>query len=229
MKLPSKDIHCHILPGVDDGFQSAEDSSKALKTFVDNGCREVVFTPHMNPDVYPDSDEAKLRSAFEGFKSSVPEGIDVSLAAEYMVVDGFENRAGDESLLTWPDKTILIEMSYMYDSPNLEQTIFNFVMEGYQPVLAHPERYVFLQNKSGRRLLSKYCEMGCRLQMNLLSATGAYGKGSLETMEFLLENDLYSFAASDLHSLEQLSRILSLGVHPKIQKRFRKSRFAELM
>ena len=211
MRIAVRDIHNHLLPGVDDGFRHRQDSLSAIRKMAEAGCRELVFTPHMNPDVYPDMNEDTLRQVYDEFRPLIPAELDVttSLAAEYMVVNGFEERAASEAdrLLTYPDGSILIEMSYYFASQNLRQTIFELNMAGLKPILAHPERYLYMAQTLSE--FDRIVEMGCRLQMNFMSLTGTYGPDSLKILEYLLKRGLYSFVATDLHSLSQLDKILS--------------------
>lgn len=211
MKLPVKDIHCHLLPGVDDGFQHASDSLNALSRMAESGCRELVFTPHLNPDVYPGVAESRHREVYEVFREQIPAelGITTSLAAEYMVVNGFEDRVSSraDELLSYSDGSILVEMSYYYRSKNLEQVLFELNMAGLNPILAHPERYLYMADSLSD--FDRIVEMGCRLQMNIMSLTGTYGRQSLCILDYLLKRDMYSFIATDLHSLNQLDRILA--------------------
>lgn len=212
LSLGERDIHCHILPGVDDGFTSAESSIEALRIMASKGIKEVVFTPHMNPDLYVGMTEADLRTAYSEFVKRLPQdiGIRTSLAAEYMIVKDFEQRAADPELLTYEDGSILIEMSYYYRSPNLEQTVFRLVMEGKKPILAHPERYSFMEDCLED--FDRLHEMGCRFQMNYLSQSGIYGPSSIKIMEYIRSHGWYSFHATDLHSIHQLEKILAIRV-----------------
>lgn len=224
--LGTRDIHNHLLPGVDDGFRNAEDSLRAIQTMVQNGVREIVFTPHMNPDVYPNESEAHFREVFANFlpqvKAILPspsgEGHGVRLAAEYMIVKDFERRVTDhpDELLTYPDKSILIEMSYMYRSRNFEDVIFELNMAGFKPIIAHPERYLYMADQLGD--FDRWVDMGARLQMNYLSLTGQYGEASMKILNHLLKHNLYSFVATDLHSNAQLDRILTTKVDSKLLK-----------
>jgi len=228
LKLQQRDIHNHLLPGVDDGFQNAEESLRSIALMAQDGCREIVFTPHMNPDVYPDESEAHFREVYDTFALQIPleTGVSVSLAAEYMVVNGFEDRVASEAdtLLTYPDGSILIEMSYMFRSRNLEQVIFELNMAGLSPILAHPERYLYMSGSL--KDFDKIQDMGCRFQMNFASLTGKYGPDSIKIMCHLLEHDMYSFVSSDLHSYHQLLGILKEEPVRKVRKAF-ESRFAE--
>lgn len=207
MKLDNCDIHSHILPAVDDGFQNAEESLQAIRRMADMGCREFVFTPHINPDVYRDTTEDGLRSVYESFENSIPAewGVKTHLAAEYMLVDGFEERLNDPGLLYLPDGSLLIEMSYYYRSDNLERVIFELQMQGRTPVLAHPERYSYLA--SDLEFFEKLRDMGCRFQMNRLSLGGCYGRESTKILHYIHRNGWYDYMATDLHSLAQLDTI----------------------
>ena len=98
----TRDIHNHLLPGVDDGFRNPEDSIQAIRTMVEHGVSEIVFTPHMNPDVYPNESESHFREVFASFLPQVTSAVSlqpsaIHLAAEYMVVKDFEHRVADHA------------------------------------------------------------------------------------------------------------------------------------
>lgn len=207
MRLSATDIHCHILPGVDDGFSSPAESLEAIGRMSEAGCEEFIFTPHLNPDVYPDSSESALVKAYNDFLPNL-QGRKTHLAAEYMVVKDFEHRVEEDpkSLLTYPDGSILIEMSYYFPSTNLKDTIFQLGLAGLNPILAHPERYSYLADDLD--IFSELRHMGCRFQLNLLSLTGVYGPASIHIIRHLAKKGWCDFFATDLHSLAQLDRIL---------------------
>lgn len=213
LNLNSKDIHNHILPGVDDGFQSVKDSIEAVRRLKDAGVNEIVFTPHLNPELFGDQNEDTIRRAYEDFACQIPSawGVKTSLAAEYMIIKDFEKRSADPSLLLYDDgESILVEMSYFYRSPNLEDTVFNLLMDGRKPILAHPERYLYMLDELST--FDTLADSGCRFQMNYLSLTGVYGRDSLKILNYLKSRDLYSFCATDLHSLRQLEEIRKIKV-----------------
>lgn len=211
MVLSPKDIHNHLLPGLDDGFQKEESSLAAIAKMASEGCRELVFTPHMNPDVYPGMSEEDFRKAYDAFVPKIPSELCVrtQLGAEYMVVKDFEKRveAHPETLLTFDDGSILIEMSYYFRSLNLEETVFQLGLAGLRPIIAHPERYSYMAGclKDFDRLR----DMGCRFQLNLLSLAGVYGPPSIKIARYIAKKGWYDFAATDLHALGQLEMILS--------------------
>lgn len=210
MKIRSFDIHNHLLPGVDDGFKKAEDSLEALRLMSGNGCREFTFTPHINPELFPGSDEDKVRECYERFKAMIPEelGITTHLAAEYMVVNGFEKRTMEhpETLLCYPDKSVLIEMSYYFRSPNFEEAVMGLVLNGYKPIMAHPERYTYMAQCLDDFESLRYS--GCRFQLNYLSLAGTYGPDSIKIIRYLAKRGWCDFFSSDLHSIYQLESIL---------------------
>lgn len=216
MKIKSFDIHNHLLPGVDDGFRTNEESLRALEVLVGAGCRNIVFTPHINPDVYPESSEAGIRKAYDEFVRTIPPelGVSVSLAAEYMVVKDFEKRVESNpgTLLTYGEGSvagagsILIEMSYYFKSANLKETVFQLGMAGLSPILAHPERYAYMADEL--RTFNELRDMGCRFQSNYLSLTGAYGPSSVRILRYLKKNGFCDFFSSDLHSFSQLEHII---------------------
>lgn len=219
---PKEDRHNHILPCVDDGFRSVEASLAAIKRMSDEGWSEFVFTPHINRELFPGTDEKLLRKVFSEFSARIPEAWNVktALAAEYMCVDGFERRVAEhpDTLLLYPDRSILVEMSYYFRSPNFESSLFELKQAGITPVIAHPERYPFMADDlSG---IDHWCDMGCRLQLNWMSLDGVYGRESVKIMSYLLSNNMYSCVVSDLHSLYQLDHILEVRIPRKLEKYF---------
>ena len=217
MKLPCKDIHNHLLPGVDDGFRHTEDSLCAIEKMAEAGVKEFVFTPHINPDIYPDVDESRLKNVYESFTKAIPERWGIRTALEYMVTNGFERRIEQpDGLLCWPDGSILIEMSYLFKSENIEQAVFELVMAGFQPILAHPERYLYLSADLG--WFEHIKDMGCRLQLNCFSLSGCYGSSSMKILTHLLKHNMYDYIATDLHTLEQLQNIQGLRLGRKLSR-----------
>lgn len=205
------DWHCHLLPGVDDGIQKIEDSVKILQAMHSAGITTVVHTPHINPEIFPDNTEASIRTVFERYLEQLPsevrDGMNIRLAGEYMVVVGFEHRDMKELLQIEPGK-VLIEMSYLYPSPTIEESIFNISMAGLVPVIAHPERYLYYSGFLDR--FDRLRDMGAEFQLNLLSLGGGYGSASVRIMEYLLHRGMYSYAGTDTHTSHQFHSILDL-------------------
>jgi len=197
----TSDCHCHILPGVDDGSPGQNESEEMLRAMSALGISSVTLTPHLNPDIYPSNTEPFIRERYQQFIDSLPSDIsssmEVSLGAEYMVTGDFDSRDFSELIQFRPGK-VLIEMSYLYVSPNIEQTLFELSMADITPVIAHPERYLYLAGKL--HTFERYHDMGAEFQMNLLSLSGVYGPDSLRILKFIQKNGWYSYMGSDAHS-----------------------------
>lgn len=201
------DVHSHILPGVDDGSPDFEHSVAILTKLRELGVRRFTLTPHVSRSMFP-NEAADLRERFARFKAQLPPelaGLDYHLGSEYMIDEFF---SGISDRLGYPGGHILIEMSYYERSREIKETVFNLQMDRLVPVLAHPERYVFYQKvfdrKKGVEELRTLYDMGCAMQLNIMSLTGAYGERSLAIVHWLLANDMYSYIGTDVHSPGQI-------------------------
>ncbi len=205
------DWHCHLLPGVDDGVQDISDSVQILRAMKASGITTVVHTPHFNPEIFVSNTEERIREAFARYLEALPsdclDGMDIRLAGEYMVVDGFEERNMSELLQIEPGK-VMIEMSYMYPSATIEQTLFNIGMAGLTPVIAHPERYLYYSGNMDT--FERFADMGAQFQLNLLSLSGCYGPASVRILEYLLGRGMYSYVGTDTHTPHHFRNIAEL-------------------
>ena len=193
------DCHSHILPGVDDGVSCMEDSLLILSEYEKMGVREVVFTPHIMEDVPNTSSD--LRARFDAFCGQYDGAVKLHLAAEYMLDHHFEELLAKGDLLTHGDDShILVETSYFNPPSNMDVIIFNLQSAGYQPILAHPERYMYMRMDDYSKLKDK----GILLQMNLGSLVGAYGAHVKERTLYLLSKGYYEMSGSDIHSPRML-------------------------
>ncbi len=193
----SADIHSHLLPGVDDGIQLREDSIAAFQGLHELGVSSFFLTPHVMEDL--PNNRASLEKHFEAFKASIPEGLTVKMAAEYMLDAGFAAHL-DEGLLTMGyDKQVLVETSYMSPPPDLMEILYSLTLKGYTPIIAHPERYVYMTSKDYERLKAK----GYRFQLNYLSLAGFYGKPAYIKAHELLKKQMYDYTGSDCHNLDK--------------------------
>jgi len=199
------DIHSHILPGIDDGAKDMNESMSYIDQMQQLGYEKLIFTPHIFKELYPNSKETIL-PVLAQVKEKLSDSIKVGAAAEYMIDGDFEIT---NDLMALPNKYLLIEMSYLSESPNIEQIVFELQVNGYKVVLAHPERYNFYH-----KTLDKYerlNDIGCLFQLNLLSLTGYYGNSVKQATDYLISKRLYRFAGSDLHH-EKHMRVLNESV-----------------
>jgi len=212
------DMHSHLIPGLDDGSQDVEDSVRYVKELHELGYRKLICTPHIISDMYPNSRET-IQPAFDLLKQRLAEEnvpVELGYAAEFMVNMDFEQILKDGNVLPFGKNYVLIEMSYMAPSPNIKEVIFNLMMAGYQPVLAHPERYNYYHNRYAS--IAEFIEAGCLLQVNLLSLTGFYGKGVKQVAEMLIKDKMISFAGTDIHHDRHVEMIKSLACDANIIK-----------
>ncbi|MDR1341493.1 MAG: capsular biosynthesis protein [Prevotellaceae bacterium] len=142
-----------------------------------------------------------LKQHFYNLINGYAGNIDLRLAAEYMLDSSFdshlENR--ENKPLTIADDHLLVETSYLNPPLNFHQTIQKIKQKGYRIILAHPERYLYMDRNDYRKLKA---DGFLFFQLNLLSPTGYYGKQVRENAEYLLKNDFYTFTGTDIHNLE---------------------------
>jgi protein-tyrosine phosphatase len=209
------DIHSHLLPGIDDGSKTMEQTLRYVHRLQELGFSKLICTPHIYSDIHPNSPETILPVLSEVITEVKAAGIQVEMgaAAEYMAESDFIATPG---LLTLPGNYILIEMSYLVETPNIDQVIFDLQVKGYKVILAHPERYNFYHQQPER--YHKIKETGCLMQLNLLSVLGYYGKGVQKTAEYLLEKHVYDFAGTDLHHDRHLNMLSAAIENGKLFK-----------
>lgn len=209
------DMHSHLIPGIDDGSQSAEDSIRFIEALRSLGWRGFVTTPHILSDLYPNT-PITIEKAYAPLKSLIKEEFLLEYAAEYMVDEYFEQIIKSEKPLTFNQNHVLIEMSYLAESRNLKDVIFSLRIKGFQPVLAHPERYNFYHRDLS--VLADLKDMGCYFQLNLLSLSGYYGSSVQKVAMKLLAEKQYEFAGTDLHHDRHLAALQELTKHPIMQQ-----------
>lgn len=198
------DIHSHLLPGIDDGSSDLEQSVFLIKSLNELGFSKFICTPHIFQELYPNTAETisrALASTKEALKAA-DLNVDISAAAEHMVDEMFEIKSG---LTVMSGNYILVEMSYLNETPNMEKVIFDLQIKGYKVILAHPERYNFYHQAHEK--FHRYKDMGVLFQLNLLSVTGYYGKEVKRAAEYLLEKECYDLAGTDLHHTKHLDAL----------------------
>ncbi|MGR3812146.1 tyrosine-protein phosphatase [Jiulongibacter sp. NS-SX5] len=215
------DMHSHLLPGVDDGAENAEDSFELINGLHELGFKKLITTPHIYTDFYKNS-RTTLQPAFEKIKEKegirYPE-VEFQYSAEYFLDTFFEEKVKNKELIPFGENHVLIEISFVGYSPILEETVFELVMQGYKPILAHPERYTYLA-KSFQKF-RKLRELGCELQLNINSLGGYYGKASEEMAHRLMEEKLVSYLGTDMHHLRHLDFMKKMGSNKRLMKELR--------
>ena len=210
------DIHNHILPGIDDGAKTVEDSLELIKGMGELWISRFIATPHIMHNYYPNTPETikeaqiKLRDAL--LENNLTD-VAISPAAEHMIDDNFENLLEEGGVMPLGKDHILVEMSFLQASINLDAAIEKTTKSGYFPILAHPERYLYL--KDNQKVFKSLKKRGTSLQLNLLSLGEYYGSETHKMAHALLEEKLIDFVASDLHHTGHLKELKKVQVTEK--------------
>ena len=199
------DIHSHVLPGIDDGAKTIEDSQFLLEQMIAFGFSKVITSPHTIENIWNNTPKT-ISKSLDFTKENLCElttKVDLKAASEYIVDDHFVTLFESKNILTLKDNFVLVEMSYINPPIQLYDYIFRLQVAGYIPVLAHPERYVFYHADFSN--YAKLKKAGCYFQMNLLSATGYYGKEVAKIANKLLKSNMIDFVGSDFHHKQHIA------------------------
>ena len=184
------DMHSHLIPGIDDGAKTIEDSLALIKELHALGYTKLITTPHIMSDFYRNTPETILAGLEEVRNAIKAENIPVTIeaAAEYYLDDGFIHKLEEEKLLTIGNNNhLLFEISYVNAPDNLLQVIFRMQVLGYKPIMAHPERYPVWGNNFD--FYGSLREQGVLLQINVNSLGGYYGPDAKRIAEKLIEKE----------------------------------------
>ena len=220
------DMHSHLIPGIDDGSKSVEDSLQLIQELMRLGYKKIITTPHIMGEYYPNSPESIKAGLLQVKEALQKENLEIEIqaAAEYYVDDYFRDLlATGDSLLTFSGNHLLIEFSMLGESVNPAELIFDLKTRGYQPVLAHPERYLYYADRF--HVFEEAKAQGCKLQVNLLSLAGHYGAGQKKLGIKLIEAGLVDFLGTDLHRESHIQKIQSVFKDRKVRKLLSKGRF----
>ena len=205
------DWHSHVLPGVDDGIKTFEDSLKVLDLYEEIGLKKLWLTPHIMED-YP-NETSFLKEVYEELKSKWKGNMEICLASENMLDTLFEQRLEKNDLLPIGDegRHLLIETSYYTPPYGMDDMMDKAISSGYFLILAHPERYRYMEKDDYKRLRDK----GILFQLNYLSLFGGYGEAAQKKAEWMIANDMVEILGSDVHNY---NAIINHIENSKIQK-----------
>lgn len=210
------DLHSHLIPGIDDGSPDLDTSVRLIRGLIDLGYQKIITTPHINADIFPNTP----RIIREGQAVVTDElrrlgiAVEFHAAAEYLMDERFTRLlAAAEPVLTLKDKLVLVELSFAVPAINLREILFDMQLKGYQPVLAHPERYLYFG--ANRKWYDELRSAGCLFQLNLLSIAGYYGPESRQLADYLIRKQYVDFLGTDLHHDRHLE---VLRTSPKIHR-----------
>ena len=214
-ELPySVDIHSHLIPAIDDGVKDIDSAIELIKELESVGFKKLITTPHTMSHRFNNSSKT-IVDGYESLKVELrKEGVKLELkvASEYYLDEHFLTLLAKRDILTFGENYLLFEHNYGIKPANYEDLIFEMVVAGYKPVLAHPERYLFMHNDFA--LYERLKELGVYFQLNLNSMSGYYSKEVQKIAHKLVENGLIDFIGSDIHHQTHLNHF-SKNLHSK--------------
>ncbi len=218
LSIIGTDVHSHLIPGIDDGTKTMEDSIDIIGSFSMLGYRKLIITPHIMSDYYRNTPEIILEGLEKVREALVEHNIEMELhaAAEYYLDADFDEKIENKELLTFGDNYVLFEMPFVSEPSILSSSIFKMQTAGYRPVMAHVERYPFWHHD-----WSKYTSLYDRdvvLQVNMGSLTGAYGPEVKKIAERLVDEDMVGIIGSDCHHINHVDMVKQSRKLPHIHK-----------
>lgn len=206
------DMHSHLLPGIDDGAPDIETSLELIRGLQQIGYKKLITTPHIMWDMYRNTPRI-IQEKLALVKAALKENnidIEISAAGEYFLDEHVEDLLRDrEQLLTISENKVLVEFSMAFPSLNIKDILFELQMQGYQPVIAHPERYTYLQRN--KEFYDELRDIGCMFQLNILSLSGHYGRSVHELATYLMKNNFYELVGTDMHHVGHLEVLKELS------------------
>ncbi len=203
----STDIHCHLVPGVDDGSPDAGTSVDLIESMQRWGIDTIFASPHVTQNTFENSIDT-ISPAMEKLRAELAargNTIKIGHSAEYRIDELFMRRLEANELMLLPNNFILIENSFLQEPWNLDQLVFDLQVRGLRPILAHPERYSYYYNKKER--YEELHNAGLMFQINLLSLAGAYGKAERSVARHLIDKGLVDFIGTDIHKQKHIEAI----------------------
>jgi protein-tyrosine phosphatase len=216
--LLKTDLHSHLIPGIDDGSKSLEESLDMLKRFSEMGFQKVITTPHIMSDFYKNTPEIIL-GGLEKVRAGIKEtgiNIQIEAAAEYYLDFRFEELIAEKRLLTFGENHVLFELSFSNEPLRVKEAIFSLQTEGYKPIMAHVERYPYYFNEFDK--IEDLKNRGCLIQLNINSLSGQYGPAVKKMGEDLIDRDWVDVIGSDCHNMGHLELMESVRTNPYFHK-----------
>lgn len=217
----SIDIHSHLIPGIDDGAKDINESLVLLKALEDAGYKKVITTPHIMVDTYCNT-KKNIEEGLEKLRIVAKKNhinLCIEAAAEYYLDEGFLMHLRSGEVMTFGDNYLLFETSYVAKPLQFDEMVYEMIALGYKPVMAHPERYRYIQEYKNE--YKKLKEQGIYFQVNINSFGGHYAKDAKKKAEYLSKYGMIDFLGSDVHHIKQVQSIKKLQKNTKYKNIFR--------
>lgn len=212
------DVHSHLIPGIDDGAKTMEESLELLTEFQKLGYKKVITTPHVMSDFYRNTPAIILDGLDKLRQAAKENGLTIAIdaAAEYNLDADFESQIDNKTLLTFGDNYVLFELPFMAEPPMLDDIIWKLQTNNYKPILAHVERYPFWFNNWAR--IEGLKDRGVGIQLNINSLTGHYGPEVKQIGEKLIDQNLVDLLGSDCHNMNHIRLMQIARTKPSLHK-----------
>jgi protein-tyrosine phosphatase len=200
------DMHSHLIPNIDDGVKSVEESLEIIQFYHSLGYSKIITTPHVYQELYPNesADILRGRDVMRTAIEATQLDLKFEASAEYFLDAEFEKKLISNQLIPIAGKYLLIEFSFFAAPPNLEDYLFRIQTKGFIPIIAHPERYMFWGKKKDYEELK---DRGCLLQVNILSLTGYYGVEVRKKAMLMIKEDMIDLLGTDTHHLNHVANL----------------------
>jgi len=198
------DMHSHLIPGIDDGAQTMEQSIAMLKKFEELGFKKIVTTPHIMTDTFANNPEI-IKNGLQNVREEIKTcgiNIEIEAAAEYYFDETLMPKIKNKELLTFGTNYVLIEFGFHSEPQFLDQLFFELKTAGYNPVIAHFERYMFYFGKIEKA--KEWRQKGINIQLNINSVIGQYGPAVKRQAQELIDSKEIDFIGTDCHCIEHL-------------------------
>lgn len=223
VNLPfATDVHCHILPGVDDGSPDLETSLQLVERMEGWGINRIVATPHITEDSFENTPDT-LDPALESLRKALADKGDtlkLTRASENRIDDYFRQELAAGHITPMPDNYLLVECSFFQEPWQLDQFLFNLKLKGFRPIIAHPERYYYYHGRNNNAY-DRLHAAGTLFQINVLSLAEAYSKAEKKVAEDLIARGYVSFLGTDLHNHRHADAIDRYLASSDARKHFR--------
>ena len=222
------DIHSHLIPNVEDGAKSPEETIELIKEAREAGITDIILTPHYIINSYEQNAETLilLKDKLQQIINSENIKVNLHIGMEVYITDNLVEILKQNKILTLAgSKYLLMELPLNTNVQYLDMVIFKLIENNIIPIIAHPERYKFVQEDPSK--VRELIESGCLIQSNIGSILGIYGKKAKKTIKYLLKNDLINFIATDTHRKNTIYPLLEKGIK-KIEKITGKEKAEEL-
>jgi protein-tyrosine phosphatase len=206
--LLGADMHSHLIPGIDDGAPDLDTSIEMINGLIHLGFKKLITTPHIMQDMYPNKRDDILMRCEKLKEDLIERGLNVEIeaAAEYFLDDNLKRLLADKQpLLTMGEGLVLVEFSMASEPLDFKELLFEMQMQGYKPIIAHPERYVY--HERNKEFFEELKAAGYLFQLNIMSLAGAYGKSVNELARYFIKHQYYDLAGTDIHNPHHLDHL----------------------